>query len=184
MDFRIKVETSDFVLLIFLRNSKKHYNPAFPQCPIATELENVNNVDVITPEFKFKKVPHHSISQFKLSFDNLTLVIRKGLRPKVPVSSSSQTNTPHIQSTVPPVRFHTSPSQPPIAVNPRFSSSSTVSTSSRESKAEHYTQIFAHDFLWATLESIEDNLEKFQLVPRYRVRTSDKVFPSQLCFYI
>lgn len=71
---------------------------------------------------------------------------------------TSQVVTPPLQSTVPR--------------NPQYSSPSTASTSSRESKAEPHTQIAANDFLWATLQATEDRLEEVAWYPSsYRLQT-------------
>jgi hypothetical protein len=86
---------------------------------------------------------HPSIWPFFAKFyDDFTQVLRKNLPP----TEISQTVTPPLQTTVPP--------------NPQYSSPSTVSTSSRESKAELHTQTVANDYLWATLKVIENILEK------------------------
>jgi hypothetical protein len=79
--------------------------------------------------------------------------------PPTAAPATSQLATPPFHTTVPP--------------NPQYSSPSTASSSSRESKAEPHTQIAANDFLWATLQSAEDCLEKFAWYPdSYRLETT------------
>lgn len=108
------------------------------------ELGKVKNPNSIIPEFKFKVSDHPSLWQFTKFYDAFTQVIRKNLPPNTS-AATSQTVTPSRQTTVPP--------------NPQYSLSSTASTSSRESKAEHHAQAAANDYLWPPLHQPEINLK-------------------------
>jgi hypothetical protein len=109
-------------------------------------FEQINDSKEITSTFKFKVSQHPSMVQFKKFYMDFSQVLRKNL-PLSPPTMTSQTVTPPLQTTIPP--------------DPQYSSSSTTSTTSRDSKAEHYTQAAANDFLYSTVASIEDPLEKF-----------------------
>jgi hypothetical protein len=85
---------------------------------------------------------HPLMWPFAKFYDDFLQVLRKNLPP----TAISQAVTPPLQTTVPS--------------NPQYSSPSTASTSSRESKPELHTQTVAHDYLWATLKVVKNILEK------------------------
>src|SRR5947207_9283707 len=99
---------------------------------VANNLEQINGSKEITSGFKFKVSHHPSIWQFKKFYDDFSQILRKNL-PLNPPTATSQTVTPPLQTTVPP--------------NPQYSSSSIASTSFKESKAEHHTQVAACAYL-------------------------------------
>jgi len=117
---------------------------------VADELANVNYSNTLTVEFEFKKSNHPSIWLFSKFYNDLIQTIRKESRD----TPNSQTNTPQGQTTVPP--------------NPRHPSPSTESTSSLDSKAEHFTHAAANDFLWATFDTI--GVKEYPWYPKiYRI---------------
>jgi hypothetical protein len=125
---------------------------------VTGELSEVNNSKSITPEFNFKVSDRPFV--FAKFYDDFTQIVRKNMASTV----TSQTATPILQTTIP---------QP-------YSSPSTASTSSRESKAEPHTQITANDFMWATLKAIENHLEEFAWYSNagYRLKTT---YISAIC---
>jgi hypothetical protein len=100
----------------------------------------------MTPQFQFEVSDNPSISLFSKFYDDLTQIVRKNL-PAETQAAISQSFTPPNQTTIPS--------------NPQYSSSSTGSGSSRESKPEHHTQTAANAFLYANLKSIETQLKRF-----------------------
>jgi hypothetical protein len=118
---------------------------------VAKNLEQINDSNEITSRFKFKVSLHPSMSQFKNFYIDFSQVLRKNLPLNTP-TMISQTVTPPLQTTIPP--------------NPQYSSSSadstdsTNSTSSKESKPEHHAQAAANGFLYSTVITIEEALEK------------------------
>lgn len=113
---------------------------------LAKEFEQINDSKEITSRFKFKVSHHPSMVPFQKFYMDFSQVLRKNIPPPPP-SMTSQTVTPPLQTTIPP--------------NPQYSSSSTASTSSKESKPEHHAQAAAYAYLWGTVISIEEQLEKF-----------------------
>jgi hypothetical protein len=109
-------------------------------------FEQINDSNEITSSFKFKVSHHPLIYRFEKFYDDFSEVLRKNLPLNAP-RAVSQTITPPLQSTVPP--------------DPQYSSSSTTSTSSKESKPEHHARDAAYSYLWATVKSMGDQLEKF-----------------------
>lgn len=127
---------------------------------VAGEILNVNDSNEIGPNFKFRRTDHPTI-WFTRFYDVLGQLLRK--RPST--SSSSQTDTPPIQTIIPPKVRHSSPS--------------TESTTSRDSTAEHFTHVTANDFVFATFKAIEDQLEKHAWYPE-NCRLEHTPFPSPL----
>jgi hypothetical protein len=111
------------------------------------------------------------IYPFKRAFKQLSLILRR---------RESPFTTPPPQTTDPPLS-HTPPLQTSNPINPQYSSSSTGSSMSRESNDEHYTSLFAINYLFATMESIESELDKIAWYSRsgYRLETTLFLLPVQ-----
>jgi hypothetical protein len=132
---------------------------------VGEELGKVNNSNSVTPEFEFKVSDHPSIWPFFAKFyDDFTQVLSRD----IPLTATSPIVTPPLQTTFPSNLQHSSPS--------------TASTSSRESKAELYTQTSANDFLWGTLKVANNRLEELAWYhdSSYRLKTAFYSLGTQL----
>ena len=99
-----------------------------------------------------------SVKPFGKFYNELCQIIQSG--PPID-PAACQTDTPPIQTVVPPGLRHSSPS-----------AASTVSTSSAESTYEHHTHSCANAFLFATLQATE--VEKHCWWPKeYTVRHTE-----------
>lgn len=127
---------------------------------VAEGLASVNNSNTITYDFKCDFSLGSSIIRFERFYTDLVKVLRK----RSGNMTDSETDTPPLPTTVPPHLRHTSPS---IA-----STISTASTSSRESGPEHLTDDLANDFLWACLQTFQNQLASFAWYPKnYELHT-------------
>jgi hypothetical protein len=111
---------------------------------MAEGLQAVNDSGEITPQFNFRiSSQHPSIFRFEKFYNSLGLVLRTRAS-KLPPNQIALITTPPTQSTVP--------------ADPTYSSG-TDSTTSHDSKHEHYTDFAANDFVWATFQSLEEKLD-------------------------
>lgn len=121
---------------------------------MANELERVNNSEPITPTFKFKVDRHSLISRFGTCFKDLNQIVRRNLRPNESIIPSSPIATTPTQTLFPP----NIPLTPQIQMNSEFTSPASTKSGASE-KAEHFSNEFVLDFLKATLESLNDDIE-------------------------
>lgn len=129
------------------------------------ELRKVNGSNTLTSDFRFDVADHPSLWPFAKFCNDITQVIRKELPPTT--FQTVSTVTPPTQTTVPR--------------DPQYSSPSTASTSSRESKAELLVQTAANDFLWGTLQAIEKPLEKHAWYYDGGYRLESTYMPPEYC---
>src|SRR4051812_4932203 len=125
---------------------------------IAKELSCVNDGNVIPPNFRF--LPNKAIPDmigFRSAFEQLSNILsRDESLPPTPQNLTPFT-TPPTQIIAPPY-VHGSSTQLSYPIDPQYSSGSTASSRSNESGREPVSSLFAINFLQATFQSIEDEL--------------------------
>ena len=139
---------------------------------LAREFERVNDSNTINPEFEFDADDHPTLVHFVPFYRQLSQIVSKKSAQNPPLATSSSEITPPIRTTLPSARLQTPPPRAIDPVNPQYSSTSTASTSSRESKPEHFTHAFANNFISASLESLKKSIEHIAWYrsANYRIR--------------
>lgn len=102
--------------------------------------------------FNFEEATSWPALLFKSAYSALVRVLEKRSISEV-ISADLPFHTPFT-----PPNQTTTPANPTFSADSNATVASTVSTSSRESKAEHFTERFAHAFIEASLLALENQI--------------------------
>ena len=137
---------------------------------MTNEFERVNNSYPITPELDFDVDEYPKLVYFVPFYQQLSLILSK--KPTQDSTLLTSSETPPVRTTLPSTDSHMTSFRAVNPLNPRYSSGSITTSSSREFKHEHFTHTCANEFVsgsWQSLKKALENLSWYRGT-NYRLR--------------